>query len=154
LIWRLGSQRPARFQGLTLCSSFFEVTAAEAEVEGGEIEAGLNRLDKALSEIEHTGERWYEAEMFRIRGEILLTCDPANAALAEQAFHAAIGVAEHQEARSFELRAAISLARLWRDQGKGQQARDILAPVYSWFTEGFDTVDLKEAKVLLDELHT
>jgi predicted ATPase len=81
-----------------------------------------------------------------------LTCGPANTALAEQAFHAAIGVAEHQEARSFKLRAAIRLAHLWCDQGKRDEARDLLASVYGWFTEGFNTRDLKDAKALLDEL--
>ena len=82
----------------------------------------------------------------------LLKRDPANAAAAEEAFHTAIAVAQQQKARIFELRAAMSMARLWRDQGKRDEARDLLAPVYGWFTEGFDTLDLKEAKALLDEL--
>jgi predicted ATPase len=141
-----------RDQGLSLCLPFFEVTEAEAEVEGGELKAGLDRLDRALSEIEHTGERWYEAEMHRIRGEMLLTCDRANAAVAEQAFQVAIEVAEKQAAQSFKLRGAISIARLWRDQGKRDDAGNLLAPVYGWFSEGFDTRDLKEAKALLEEL--
>jgi predicted ATPase len=82
----------------------------------------------------------------------LLKRDPANTVPAEEAFFSAIAIAQQQKARSFELRAAMSLARLWRDQGKVQQARELLAPVYGWFTEGFDTRDLKEAKALLEEL--
>jgi predicted ATPase len=84
---------------------------------------------------------------------ILLKRDPANMVPAEKTFLTAIAVAQQQKARSFELRAAMSLARLWRDQGRPQQARELLAPVYGWFTDGFDTSDLKEAKALLDELH-
>ena len=79
--------------------------------------------------------------------------DPANTASAEEAFLTAIAIAQKQKARSFELRAAMSMARLWRDQGKRDEARELLAPVYGWFTEGFDTLDLKEAKALLDELN-
>ena len=90
--------------------------------------------------------------LHRIRGEILLKRDPANTAPAEEAFLTAIAIAQQQKARSFELRAAMSMARLWRDQGKVPQARELLAPVYGWFTEGFDTRDLKEAKALLEEL--
>ena len=97
-------------------------------------------------------QHWSDAELHRIRGEILLKRDPANTAPAEEAFLTAIAVAQQQKARSFELRAAMSLARLWRDQGRPQQARELLAPVYGWFTEGFDTRDLKEAKALLDEI--
>jgi predicted ATPase len=99
-----------------------------------------------------TGEHWTDAFLQRIRGEILLKHDPANTAPAEGAFLAAIAIAQQQKARSFELRAATSMARLWRDQGKRDEARDLLAPVYGWFTEGFDTLDLKEAKALLEEL--
>jgi predicted ATPase len=90
--------------------------------------------------------------LYRIRGELLLKRDPANTAPAEDAFSTAITIAQQQRARSFELRAAMSMARLWRDQGKREEARDLLAPVYGWFTEGFDTLDLKEVKALLEEL--
>jgi predicted ATPase len=86
-----------------------------------------------------------------MRGEILLKLDALKTEPAEEAFNAAITIAREQKARSFELRAAMSLARLWRDQGKVQEARELLAPVYGWFTEGFDTRDLKEAKALLEE---
>jgi predicted ATPase len=99
-----------------------------------------------------TGEHLSDAFLYRLRGEILLKRDPANTAPAEEAFLTSMGIAQQQKAKSFELRAATSLARLWRDQGKRDKARDLLAPVYGWFTEGFDTRDLKEAKALLDEL--
>jgi predicted ATPase len=88
-----------------------------------------------------------------LRGAIALKSRQPNAAKAEPHFERALAVARQQQAKSWELRAAMSMARLWRDQGKPQQARELLAPVYGWFTEGFDTRDLKEAKALLDELH-
>ena len=96
---------------------------------------------------------WWEAEIGRIEGELALKAPP-DAARAEAYFERALTVAGQQQAKSWELRAAMSMARLWRSQGKPQQARDLLAPVYGWFTEGFDTLDLKEAKALLEELGT
>ena len=99
-----------------------------------------------------TNERWSEAEVHRIAGEVALMSPDRNAATAEDYFGRSLAVARQQQAKSWELRAAMSLARLWRDQGKVQQARGLLAPVYGWFTEGFDTRDLKEAKALLAEL--
>jgi predicted ATPase len=96
--------------------------------------------------------RWFEAELHRIRGELLRTAHPGATAEAEADFHRAITVARRQDAKLWELRAATSLARLWRDRGKRDEARALVAPVYGWFTEGFDTPDLKEAKALLDEL--
>jgi predicted ATPase len=121
--------------------------------------AELHRFDEAwrcigeaLSAIESTKERWFEAEANRIAGEIAFKSPELNAAKAEAYFERALAVARAQHAKSWELRAAMSMARLWRDQGKPQQARDLLAPIYGWFTEGFDTLDLKEAKALLDEL--
>jgi predicted ATPase len=109
-------------------------------------------VDRSIADSERSGIRCFDAECHRIRGEILLKRDPANTAPAEEAFLNAIAIAQQQEARSFELRAATSLARLWRDQGKPRQARELLAPIYNWFTEGFDTLDLKEAKALLEQL--
>ena len=97
-------------------------------------------------------ETWWEAEVNRIAGEIALLSPESDAAKAETYFEHALAVARQQQAKSWELRAAMSLARLWRDQGKPQQARELLAPVYAWFTEEFDTRDLKEAKALLDEM--
>ena len=104
------------------------------------------------SAIETSKERWCEAEVDRVAGEIALKSPEPDAAKAEAYFERALAVARQQQAKSWELRAAMSLARLWRDQGKVQQARELLAPVYGWFTEGFDTRDLKEAKALLEEL--
>jgi predicted ATPase len=100
-----------------------------------------------------TKERWYEAEINRIAGEIALKSPVPEAARAEGYFERALAIASEQHAKSWELRASMSMARLWRDQGKRDEARELLAPVYGWFTEGFDTLDLKEAKALLDELH-
>ncbi len=97
-------------------------------------------------------ETWYEAEVNRVAGELALVGPKPDTAKAENNFEHALAVAREQQAKSWELRAAMSLARLWRAQGKVQQARELLAPVYAWFTEGFDTRDLKEAKRLLDEL--
>ena len=93
-----------------------------------------------------------EAEVHRAAGEVELMSPQADTTRAEQYFKRALTVARQQQAKSWELRAAMSMARLWRDQGKRDEARDLLAPVYGWFTEGFDTRDLKEAKALLDEL--
>src|SRR3984893_13810062 len=102
--------------------------------------------------VETTKETWCEAEVHRTAGEIALLSPERDAAKAERYFERALAVARQQQAKSWELRAAMSMARLWRDQGKTQQARELLAPVYDWFTEGFDTLDLKEAKSLLDVL--
>jgi predicted ATPase len=112
----------------------------------------LTRIDEALGLAQQTGERWTDSFLHRIRGEILLKRDSANTAPAVEAFLTAIAVARQQKARTFELRAAMSVARLWREQGKRDEARNLLAPVYGWFTEGFNTLDLKEAKALLDAL--
>jgi predicted ATPase len=109
-------------------------------------------VDEAMTMIETTGERWLEAEVNRIAGEIALKSPEANAAKAEGYFERSLAVARQQEAKSWELRAAMSMARLWRDQGKQDEARDLLAPVYGWFTQGFDTLDLRKAKALLDDL--
>jgi predicted ATPase len=117
-----------------------------------DVKGALASLDAALALANETGEHWTDALLHRLRGEVLLKRDAANTAPAEEAFLTAIAIAQQQKARSFELRAAMSMARLWRDQGKRHEARELLAPVYDWFTEGFDTRDLKEAKALLGEL--
>jgi predicted ATPase len=116
----------------------------------GQIEEGAARLDQALQLVERTGERWFAAELDRLRGRLLLRQGQAEAA--EELYRQALGIAREQEAKLWELRVAASLARLWRDRGRRAAARDLLAPVYGWFTEGFATPDLKEAKALLDEL--
>ena len=102
--------------------------------------------------IERTTEAWCEAEVYRTAGEIMLRAPKRAEEKAEASFNHALTLARSQQAKSWELRVAISMARLWRDQGKPQQARELLAPVYGWFTEGFGTRDLKEAKALLEEL--
>jgi predicted ATPase len=118
----------------------------------GQIEEGLAALTDAFTAVDETGTRFYEAEIHRLKGELLLLQNSDNQAEAEHCFHHALGIARSQQAKSFELRTATSLARLWQSQGKRQEAHDLLAPVYNWFTEGFDTADLKDAKALLDEL--
>jgi predicted ATPase len=133
---------------------FYRGLLAEIEAETGDAEGALARIDSALALAQETGEHWTDAFLHRIRGEILLKRDSGNTVPVEEAFLTAIAVAKQQKAKSFELRATMGLARLWRDQGRAQQARELLAPVYGWFTEGFDTRDLKEAKALLEELGT
>ena len=105
-----------------------------------------------MSMVETAKDRWFEAEGNRIAGEIAVKSPEPDAVKAEAYFERALAVARQQQAKSWELRASMSLARLWRDQGKVQQARELLAPIYGWFTEGFDTLDLKDAKALLDQL--
>ena len=116
----------------------------------GQVEEAATRLDDALQIVEKTGERWFEAELNRLKGQLLLRQGHPDAA--EELYRRALSIAEAQEAKLWELRAAVSLARLRRDQGRHAGARGLLVPVYGWFTEGFDTPDLKEAKALLDEL--
>jgi predicted ATPase len=99
-----------------------------------------------------TGERRWEAEVYRLKGELLLARSAEHDAEAETCFRQALAIARRQQAKSLELRAAMSLARLWQQQGKRGEAYDLLAPIYGWFTEGFDTADLQEAKALLDAL--
>jgi class 3 adenylate cyclase/predicted ATPase len=109
-------------------------------------------IGEAMTAMEATKERWFEAEVNRIAGEITLLSSQPDAAKAQAYFERALAIAREQQAKSWELRVAMSMAQLWRDQGRRRQARDLLAPVYGWFTEGFNTLDLKQAKALLDEL--
>ena len=132
--------------------SVFLALLAEASGQSGQAEAGLRLLAEALAHVDHTGERYYEAEVYRIKGELLLQQAVPDAPQAEACFQQALVVARRQQARSWELRAAMSLSRLWQQQGKRTEARELLAPIYSWFTEGFDTPDLQEAKALLEAL--
>jgi predicted ATPase len=125
---------------------------ARAHAELGQLEEAWRRFGEATTAAEATKETWCEAEIHRTAGEITLLSPEPDAAKAQAHFARALAVARKQQAKSWELRAATSMARLWRGQGKGQQARDILAPIYGWFTEGFDTQDLKDARALLDEL--
>ena len=117
----------------------------------GQLAEGLSLLAEALAFAEQSGERFYEAEIYRLRGELLLQSEAPQAEV-EECFHQAIKVAQRQQAKSPELRAVMSLARLWQRQGKREEARQMLTEIYGWFTEGFDTADLQEAKALLDEL--
>ena len=125
---------------------------AIADAELGLFSEAWRCIGEATSSMETTQETVAEAELNCVAGKIALKSPERDAAKAEAYFERALAVARQQQAKSWELRAAMSLARLWRDQGKIQQARELLAPVYGWFTEGFDTRDLKEAKALLDEL--
>jgi predicted ATPase len=119
---------------------------------GGDAAAAMEIASEALRMTRANGELIWEAEAMRVMGEVKLAAGAAGSAEVATDWRAALDVGRRQEARSFELRAAMSLARLWRDQGERRQAHDLLAPVYGWFTEGFDTADLKDAKALLDEL--
>jgi predicted ATPase len=147
-------------QGLTawraisaeLSRPYFLALLAEAYGIMGQPEAGLTALAEALTLAETTGERWYESERYRLKGALLLQQSSDNQAEAEHCFQQAISIAQSQQAKSWELRSVTSLARLSQQQGKRQEAYDLLAPVYHWFTEGFDTADLKDAKALLEEL--
>jgi predicted ATPase len=141
-----------RSTGATVWMPFYLSYLASAHAELGKFDDAWRCIGEAMTAIETTKERWCEAEVHRIAGEIALMSPEPDAAKAEAYFERALAVARAQQAKSWELRAAMSMARLWRDQGKRDEARDLLAPVYGWFTEGFDTLDLKEAKALLDEL--
>jgi predicted ATPase len=140
-----------RASGAELARPYWLALLAEAYGTTGQLEEGLTVLAEALTLADTTGERWYEAEIHRLKGALLLQQSVDHQVEAETCFQHAISIAQSQQAKSWELRAATSLARLWQ-QGKRQEAYDLLAPVYNWFTEGFDTADLKDAKMLLDEL--
>ena len=123
-----------------------------AYAELGKLDDAWRCIGEAITATETTKERWFEVEIHRIAGEIALTPPNRDAVKAEAHFERALTIARKQKAKSGELRAAISMARLWCYNGNPQQARELLAPVYGWFTEGFDTRDLKEAKAMLGEL--
>jgi predicted ATPase len=125
---------------------------AETYGRGGQAEEGWRVLTEALAAAYNTGERWWEAELDRLQGELLLALSAENHREAETCFQQALTIARHQQAKSLELRAAMSLSRLWQHQDRRDEARQFLVDIYSWFTEGFDTADLQEAKGLLDEL--
>ena len=125
---------------------------ARAYAELGQLDDARRCIDDAIDKVERGNEKSSEPEVHRVAGEIALKSFPPDTEKAEKHFERALSVARQQQQKSYELRAAMSMARLWRDHGKPQQARELLAPVYGWFTEGFDTRDLKVAKALLDEL--
>jgi class 3 adenylate cyclase/tetratricopeptide (TPR) repeat protein len=139
-----------RAAGRTLMIPFFLMALAEAYGMAAQPQEGLDQLAEAAKLVETTQERWAEAEIHRLRGTLLLSMN--ERAVAENSYRRALDVAQRQSAKLWELRAALDLARLWRDQGNRTEARDLLSPIYGWFTEGFDTRDLKKAKALLVDL--
>jgi predicted ATPase len=141
-----------RATGATVWTPLHMSFLAYAHAGLGHFDDARRCIDEAMTAVETTKERWCDAEVNRIAGEITLGSPERDAAKAEEYFERALAIARAEQAKSWELRAAMSLARLWRGQGKAQQARELLAPVYGWFTEGFDTRDLKDAKKLLGEL--
>jgi len=150
----------SRATGAELARSHLLALLAEVYGEGGQAEEGLTLLAEAMEVATNSGERWPEAELYRLNGELLLTLSAENQAesasssdeTGEACFRRAIEVARRQSAKSLELRAVMSLSRLWQKQGKKDEARQKLTEIYDWFTEGFETTDLKEAKSLLEEL--
>jgi class 3 adenylate cyclase/predicted ATPase len=140
-----------RVIGTSVWMPFFLLHFAQAQAKVGKFEDASRSIAEAVAAMETTKELWCRAEVFRIAGEIALLSPEHEATKAEEYFEHALSVARQQQAKSWELRAAMSMARLWRDQGKRDEARELLAPVYGWFTEGFDTRDLREAKALLVE---
>ena len=138
--------------GSKLFVPLFLSSSAEAHAGLSQFDDAQRCIDEAIVASEATKDRWNAVELQRISGELALKSPERDASKAEAYFERALAVARQQQAKSWELRTSMSLARLWRDQGKVQQARELLAPVYGWFTEGFDTRDLKEAKALLEEL--
>ncbi len=131
---------------------FWLALLAEAYAAGDDPAGGLHELAEALALVEKTGERWYAAEIYRLKGEFLLLCSQEQQGEAAAYFQQALAIARQQQAKSWELRAAMSLSRLWQQQGKPDEARQLLAEMHGWFTEGFDTADLQEAKALLEAL--
>jgi predicted ATPase len=141
-----------RSTGSTVFAPSFLSYLASSYADIGQFDEASRCIDEAMAAIQTTKEKWWEAEANRIAGEIVLKSPSPETAKAETYFQQALAIARKQQAKSLELRAAMSIARLRRDQGKRDEARDLLAQVYGWFTEGFDTLDLKEARALLDML--
>jgi len=140
-----------RATGAEILRPYFLTLLVETYGTLGQPEAGLTVLTEALPLVDKTGARWYEPELYRLKGDLLLHQSSDNATEAESCFHHALAIARNQQAKSLELRAATSLARLWQ-QGKQAEAYALLAPIYGWFTEGFDTADLRDAQALLTVL--
>jgi predicted ATPase/DNA-binding winged helix-turn-helix (wHTH) protein len=138
--------------GAAVFRPYYLASLAEAYGQVGQAGEGLALLGEALAAVHKTGERFCEAELYRLKGELLLVCSAENHGEAETCFQHALAVARRQQARAWELRAAMSLSRLWQSQGSRAAARELLAPIYGWFTEGFDTADLQDAKALLEAL--
>jgi predicted ATPase len=141
-----------RARGVGVQWLWFLALLAEACGRTGQVEEGLRALEEALEAMQTTEDHSYDAEVYRLKGELLLQQSAEHQKEAEESLQQALAVARHQQAKSWELRAAMSLSRLWQQQGKRAEAYQLLAPIYDWFTEGFDTADLQEAKALLAEL--
>src|SRR5262249_9539537 len=165
--WALSQQRQAaagiaqmhqglaayRATGAELFRTYWLALLAEAYGTAGQVQEGLQVLDEALALVDKNGERYWEAELYRRKGELLLRSGDRGAEPgAEGCFQQALAVAHRQQAKALELRAVLSLRRLWQQQGKRSEGYQLLAEVYGWFTEGFATADLQEARTLLDEL--
>jgi predicted ATPase len=142
----------ARATGAEILVPYWLALLAEACGQAEQADEGLLLLAEALAVADTNAEHWYEAELYRLKGELLLAQSPHQKPDAEACFQHALDIASDQHAKSWELRAAMSLSRLWQQQGKRQEAHDLLASIYGWFTEGFDTADLQEARTLLEEL--
>jgi predicted ATPase len=140
-----------RATGVEQGMSHLLMLLAEAYGNLGHVAEGLAVLTETFAQVEQSGDRRVEAELYRLKGHLLLQQSSGHTTEAETCFHQAVAIAQNQSAKSWELRAATGLARLWQSQGKRQDAYDLLAPIYNWFTEGFDTADLQEAKALLEE---
>ena len=138
--------------GMRIYQPYHQGVLAEAHLQAGETRIGLDLLEEAMRFVTESGAHLWEAELRRLKGTFLTHLAPGEPHEAEGCYQEAISVARHQQAKSLELRAAMSLARFWRNHGRRGEARDLLAAVYDWFTEGFETPDLKDAKALLDEL--
>src|SRR5262249_19256938 len=138
--------------GATAIRPYYLALFAEASAQGGQIAAGLEALTEALGTLPQREMGWWDAELHRLKGALLLHGPVVQPGEAEACFQQALTVPRQQQAKSWELRAAMSLSRLWQQQGKHAEAYELLAPIYGWFTEGFDTADLQEAKALLGEL--
>ncbi len=141
-----------RASGVGLGNSWLFAHLAGAHKKAGRVEEGLAVVAEGMAFVTKTGERMMEAELHRVKGDLLLALTTSDQAGAETAFRDALELARRQSGKLWELRAATSLARIWQQHGRKKEARELLAPVYDWFTEGFDTSNLKEAKALLDEL--
>ena len=150
LALQIKAMATCRAAGALLASSMYLAMLAESYGAAGDPDAGMLQLDEAKRHMDATRERWCEADVHRVRGRLLVAGGDLTAA--EASFQQAIAIARRQNAKLWELRTATSLACLWRDQGKRTEAHDLLAPIYGWFTEGFETPVLQDAKALLDQL--
>jgi predicted ATPase len=150
----LQGRAAAQAVAMGLLHPYLLTLLADAYARSGQIEQGLGILAEALSMVEKNDERWAEAELHRVKGELLRSLSADNTHEAESCFQRAIAIARHRHAKSWELRASTSLARLWHQQGKRSEAHKLLSEIYNWFTEGFDTGDLQEAKALIESLES